>query len=393
MTGNTFGRMFRVTTCGESYSGCFRKNPAIPKELYGGLLTIVDGCPAGIHITAEEIQKEMDKRKPGQTPLDSPRLEKDRIYIFSGVMENDMSTGAPIGIVIPNNDIEDIHVGQYREYISNIRPGHAEYTFFKKYGEYNDWVGAGRASGRETVSRVAGGAVAKLILDQMGIDVIGFITESHGIKAKPNISYEEAKQNYRANELNCPDLEAAPKMIQDILDVRKSGETCGGVVELICHGVPAGLGEPVFDKLEATMAHALMSIGAVKGIEVGAGFRVAEMMGSECNDESYVDKETGRVSFYTNNAGGFLGGISNGDEIRLRLAIKPTPTVSVPQRAVDVETMTDGILSPITRRDASLLPRIYPVCEAMARIAIVDALMMAKGYRAMINIDEKWDRI
>lgn len=308
-------------------------------------------------------------------------------------MENQLSTGAPIGIVIPNNDIEDIHVGQYREYKDSIRPGHAEYTFFKKYGEYSDWVGAGRASGRETVSRVAGGAVAKCILDPMGIDVIGFITESHGIRAKPNISYEEAKRNYRANELNCPDLEAAPKMIQDILDVRKSGETCGGVVELICRGVPAGLGEPVFDKLEATMAHALMSIGAVKGIEVGAGFRVADMLGSECNDESYVDRSTGRVAFYSNNAGGFLGGISNGDEIRIRLAIKPTPTVSVPQRAVDVEKMEDGILSPITRRDASLLPRIYSVCEAMARIAIVDALMMARGYRALSNIDEKWDKI
>jgi chorismate synthase len=216
MTGNTFGRVFRVTTCGESYSGCFRKHPDVPKELYGGLLTIVDGCPAGIRITAEDIQKELNKRKPGQTPLDSPRLEKDRAYIFSGVMENDISTGAPIGIVIPNNDIEDIHVGQYRDYKNDIRPGHAEYTFFKKYGEYNDWVGAGRASGRETVSRVAGGAVAKLILDQMGIDVIAFIAESHGIKAKPNISYEEAKRNYRANELNCPDLEAAPKMIRDI---------------------------------------------------------------------------------------------------------------------------------------------------------------------------------
>ena len=392
MMGNTFGRLFRVTTCGESYSGCFRKKPGIPKELYGGLLTIVDGVPAGIKITAEDIQAELDKRKPGQTPLDSPRLEKDRVYIFSGVMENDFSTGAPIGIVVPNNDIEDIHVGQYREYKDSIRPGHAEYTFFKKYGDYADWVGAGRASGRETVSRVAGGAVAKLVLEKMGVDVVAFITESHGIKAGP-VSYEQAKANYRKNELNCPDLEAAPKMIEDILDVKAKGETCGGVVELIARGVPAGLGEPVFDKLEATLCHALMSIGAVKVIEFGAGFEFARMLGSESNDESYVDEKTGRVAFYTNHAGGFLGGISNGDEIRVRLAIKPTPTVSVPQRAVNVADMTNGVLSPITRRDASLLPRIYPVCEAMARIAILDALMMAKGYRAMEDIDEKWDRI
>ena len=390
MTGNTFGRMFRVTTCGESYSGCFRKDPNNPKQLYGGLLTIVDGVPAGIRITAEDIQAELDKRKPGQSKLDSPRLEKDKVYIFSGVMENQMSTGAPVGIVIPNNDIEDIHVGQYHDYKDMARPGLAEYTLMKKYGQYIDWVGAGRASGRETVSRVAGGAVAKLILDKYGIDVIAYTVESHGIKAKP-IDYATAKANYRKNNINCPDLEVAPKMEEDILAVRKTGETCGGVVELLVEGLPAGLGEPVFDKLEATLAHALMSIGAVKGIEVGAGFRVAEMVGSECNDEMYWDKETGRVKFYTNHAGGFLGGISNGDEVRIRLAVKPTPTVDVVQRTVDTAKHTDEKLSPITRRDASLLPRIYPVAEAMARIAIVDALMQFKGYRALEDIDEKYD--
>lgn len=390
MLGNTFGKLFRVTTCGESYSGCFRKNLDIPKQLYGGLLTIVDGVPAGIRITAEDIQVELDKRKPGQSKLDSPRLEKDRVYVFSGVMENQMSTGAPIGIVIPNNDIEDIHVGQYHDYKDMARPGHAEYTFMKKYGQYNDWVGAGRASGRETVSRVAGGAVAKLILDQYGIDVIAYTVESHGIKAKP-IDYKTAKENYRKNNINCPDLDVAAEMEKDILDVRKTGETCGGVIELLVEGLPAGLGEPVFDKLEATIAHALMSIGAVKGIEFGAGFRVAKMVGSECNDEMYWDEETGRVKFYTNNAGGFLGGISNGDEVHIRLAIKPTPTVDVVQKTIDAEKHTNENLSPITRRDASLPPRIYPVAEAMARIAIVDALMQFKGYRALENIDEKYD--
>ena len=392
MMGNTFGKLFRITTCGESYSGCFRKTPDVPKELYGGLLTIVDGVPAGIKITADLIQAELDKRRPGQTPLDSPRLERDKCYIFSGVMEDDLSTGAPVGIVIPNNDIEDIHVQQYREYKDGIRPGHAEYTYFKKYGEYADWVGAGRASGRETVSRVAGGAVAKLVLDQMGIDVIGYVIESHGIKAGP-ITYQQAKENYRANELNCPDLEVAPKMIEDILKVKKMGDTCGGVVELLIHGVPAGLGEPVFDKLDATLSYALMSIGAIKGIEFGAGFDVAGMKGSQCNDESYLDKETGRVGFYSNNAGGILGGISNGDEIRIRLAVKPTPTVSVKQRVVNVDTMQEEILDPITRRDATLLSRIYPVCEAMARIAILDALMMHKAYSGVTKLDPKWDKI
>lgn len=242
MIGNTFGRFFRVTTCGESYSGGFRKNLNVPRELYGGLMAIVDGVPPGIKITAELIQKELDKRKPGQSPLDSPRKEIDKVYIFSGVMEDDLSTGASVGLVIPNVDIEDIHMDQYRSYKDVVRPGHAEYTFFKKYGDFADWVGAGRASGRETASRVAGGAIAQLILDTMGIDVIGIVIESHGIKAKQPITYEMAKANYRKNELNCPDLDTAPEMIADILKVKDDGDTCGGIVEIIATGVPGRLG-------------------------------------------------------------------------------------------------------------------------------------------------------
>lgn len=392
MLGNTFGRMFRITTCGESYSGGFRKNLNIPKDLYGGLLTIVDGVPPGIKLTADMIQVELDKRKPGQTKLDSPRKETDKAYIFSGVMENDLTTGAPVGIVIPNVDIEDIHIQQYRDYKDTIRPGHAEYTFFKKYGEYADWVGAGRASGRETASRVAGGAVAKAVLNTMGIDVIGFVTESNGIKAG-HVTYEFAKANYRKNDLNCPDLEKAEIMIKDILKVKDEGDTCGGVVEIIAKGVPSGLGEPVFDKLSATIAHGLMSIGAIKGMEFGAGFEHSRMVGSKSNDESYFDKESGRVRFKTNNAGGFLGGISNGEEIRIRVAVKATPTVSVLQNTVNMDKLEDEILDPITRRDPSLCPRIYPVCEAMVRIAILDAIYMAKGYRAVANISDKWDKV
>lgn len=393
MLGNTFGRLFRVTTCGESYAGCFRKNSDIPEHLCGGLMTIVDGVPAGIRITAEDIQAELDKRRPGRTPLDSPRKEKDMPFIFSGVMENHLSTGAPIGIVIPNTDIEPLHVEQYREYKDSVRPGHAEYTYFKKYGEFTDWVGAGRASGRETVSRVAAGAIAKLILDKQGIDVIAFTAESHGISIEKNISYEVARENYRKNDINCPDLLLAKKMEEDVLAVKQAGETCGGIIEVIVHGLPAGIGEPVFDKLDALLAHALMSIGAVKGVEIGAGFRAAAMLGSECNDESYVDPASGRVSFSSNHSGGILGGISNGDEIRIRLAIKPTPTVSVPQHTVNVAGMENCTLEPITRRDATLLPRIAPVCEAMVRIVLVDALMMANGYSSLQQLDERWDKI
>ena len=392
MLGNTFGRIFRITTCGESYAGGFRKHLDIPKELYGGLLTIVDGVLPGIKLTADMIQEELDKRKPGQSKLDSPRKEIDKVYIFSGVMENDLTTGVPVGLVIPNVDIQDIHIEQYHDYKDIIRPGHAEYGFFKKYGEYADWAGAGRASGRETASRVAGGAVAKKILERFGIDVIGYVIESHGIKAKP-ITYEMAKENYRKNALNCPDLERAEAMIKDILVVKDEGGTVGGVIEVIAKGDHAGLGEPVFDKISALIAHGIMSIGAVKGMEIGAGFEASKMTGAEMNDPAYIDKKSGRVRFKTNNAGGILGGISNGEEIRIRAAIKPTPTISLPQETVDMMKEENTTLEPITRRDPSICPRIYPVCEAMVRCSILDALYMAKGYETLANLDEKWKKL
>ena len=390
MFGNTFGRLFRITTCGESYAGGFRKNLPIPEQLYGGLLAIIDGVPAGIKLTADMVQHELDKRKPGQTPLDSPRLEKDKVFIFSGVMEDQMTTGAPVGVVIPNNDIQDIHIEQYGSYKDEMRPGHAEYGFFKKYGEFADWVGAGRASGRETASRVAGGAVAKAILDKKGIDVIAYTIDSNGIKAKGPISYETAKENYRKNAINCPDLEAGVKMEEDVMRIKEIGDTAAGVVELIIKNVPAGLGEPVFDKISAMLAHGLCSIGAIKGIEFGSGFEHASMLGSESNDEAYVDKETGRVRFKTNHAGGILGGISNGEEIRVKCVVKATPTISAPQDTVNVTNMEDIVLEPITRRDPSLLPRIYPVIEAMARCVILDLLYMAEGYWKVEGIDKKW---
>lgn len=393
MVGNTFGRIFRITTSGESYSGGFRKKAGIPSELYGGLMVIVDGVPPGIRITAELIQEELDKRRPGQSKLDTPRKEKDKVYIFSGVMENDLTTGAPVGMIIPNSDIEDVQIEKHRSYKDYIRPGQAGYTYYKKYGQFADWLGAGRASGRETAARVAGGAVAKAVLDTMGIDVIAFVSESHGIKAG-YITYETAKANYRKNELNCPDLEKAEEMIEDLLKVKAQGDTCGGVVEIIARGVPAGLGEPVFDKLSAMLAHGLMSIGAVKGLEFGAGFEHARLKGSESNDEPYIDEASGQVKFRTNRAGGLLGGISNGQDIRIRVAVKPTPTITIPQKTVNVEKLENTVCQFKTRNDPSICPRIYPVCEAMVRIVLLDAIYMAKGYRAVASaIDPKWYKI
>ncbi|MDP4091970.1 MAG: chorismate synthase [Bacillota bacterium] len=392
MLGNSFGRFFKVTTCGESYGGAFRRNPDIPGELRGGLMTIIDGVPSGLKLTADMIQAELDKRRPGQSELDTPRKEKDKVYIYSGVMENDITTGAPIGMLIPNTDIDEQHVEKHRSYLDFIRPGQAGYTYYKKFGQNADLYGAGRASGRETAARVAAGAVAKAVLDGLGIDVISFVTEIHGIKSG-DISYEIAKANYRKNELNCPDLENAVRMIDEIKKIKAEGDSCGGVVEIIARGVASGLGEPVFDKLSATIAHGIMSIGSVKGLEFGAGFEHTRMKGSESNDKPYLDKDTGRVRFKTNNAGGLLGGISNGEDIRIRVAVKPTPTISVTQSTVDVKNLENTDISFKTRNDPCICPRIYPVCEAMVRIAILDAIYMAKGYRELSFLDDKWDRL
>jgi len=373
--GNTFGRVFQVTTCGESYGG--------------GLACIVNGVPSGIRLDVERIQRELDKRRPGQSKLDSPRKETDRVEVFAGLREG-VTTGAPVGLIVYNVDTQKIHVDQYRAVKDLIRPGHAEYNFFVKYGEHGDWCGAGRASGRETVGRVAGGAVAKQILAREGIEVLGHITESHGIKARP-LTFEEVKANYRKNDLNCCDLEAAEKMIADIMKVREDGDTCGGMVEVIARGVPAGLGEPVFDKLKATIAHGLCSIAAITGIEFGAGFKASEALGSDWNDQPYL--EDGHVRFRTNNAGGFLGGMSNGEDLVVRLAVKPTPTISKEQDSVDMMQLEEKKLAAITRRDITICPRMYPVAEAMVAIAITDALFMARGWYGLSKLDPKWTEV
>ncbi len=372
MLGNTFGKIFRITACGESYGK--------------GLAVIVDGVPAGLSLTEEYIQHELDKRKPGQSALDSPRLETDIVQIFAGMLEG-KTTGAPVGLIIYNVDTQKIHVDQYREVKDIIRPGHAEYTFFVKYGKYADWCGAGRASGRETVGRVAGGAVAKYILDKENIEVFAYTKESHGITAR-DMTFEEIKANYRKNEINCPDLEAAQDMIKDVLEISGKGDTAGGVIEVVIKGVPAGLGEPVFDKISADLAKGIMSIGAVKGLEIGGGFKTADMTGYEWNDGPYA--EDGKVRFKSNNQGGILGGISTGQDIVLRVAVKPTPTISIDQSSVNMETMENTKLSAITRRDASLLPRIYPVIEAMTRCVILDHLYMWKAWCGMQRYENKW---
>jgi chorismate synthase len=389
--GNTFGRIFQVTTCGESYGW----RATAEEEGWGGaLLTIASGVPPGIKLDVPKIQHELDKRRPGQSKIDSPRKETDRVEVVSGLLEG-VTTGAPVAMVIRNVDTQDIHIEQYRQVKDVVRPGHAELTFFYKYGQFADWCGAGRASGRETVGRVAGGAVAKQVLAREGIEVLAHAIESRGIKGRSlcegTMTFQELKANYRSNDLNCCDPEAARKMIADLLKVRDDGDTAGGAVEIVARGVPAGLGEPVFDKLKATIAHGLCSIGAVAGLEFGDGFQAARSLGSQWNDQPFL--EDGKVRFRTNHAGGFLGGMTNGEDLIIRVAVKPTPTISKAQDSVDMPAMKEKRLAAITRRDISLLPRWYPVAEAMVAIAVTDALFLARGWYGMARLDPKWERL
>jgi len=371
MTGNTYGRLFRITACGESYGGA--------------LAVICDGVPAGMALSREEIQAELDRRRPGTSPIDSPRLETDQCEVFSGVFEG-KTTGAPVGIMIRNVDTEVEHIEQYRRVKDIIRPGHAEYTYRIKYDEHADWCGAGRASGRETAMRVAAGALAKKILARDGIEVVGYVKELHGIKGR-EMSFEDIKANREQTEIRCPDLEAAEKMIAHALEVKAEGDTVGGVLEVIAVNVPPGLGEPVFDKLEANIGKGLLSIPAVKGVEFGTGFGLANLKGSEANDIPYLDGDI--VRFKTNHSGGIDGGISNGEPIVVRLVVKPTSTISIDQDSVNMATLEPAQFAATTRRDAQICGRAVPVAEAMIALTILDHLMLWKGYDAVSKVEHK----
>jgi len=367
MLGNTFGRLFRVTTCGESYGGA--------------LQIIVDGVPPGLELSEADIQPDLDRRRPGQSDITSPRQETDVVKIVAGVF-NGYTTGAPVGMIIYNVDTLPKHVAQYEKVKELMRPGHADYTYHVKYGRFRDWRGAGRASGRETAGRVAAGALAKKLLAREGVQVVAYTKEMAGIRAR-EMSFDEIVAGVEQNTARCPDPEAAEKMIQKTLEVKKQGDTVGGIVEIIARGMPPGVGEPVFDKLSAQIAKALMSIGAVKGVEIGEGFSAATKLGSESNDIPYVDGD--RVRFRTNHAGGLLGGITNGEDIVARIVVKPTSTISIDQQTVNMFKMEETILAAETRRDATIVPRIVPVAEAMMALVLVDQLMMWRGYSAFIR--------
>ncbi len=369
MTGNTYGRAFRITACGESYGGA--------------LAVICDGIPAGMALAREEIQAELDRRRPGTSPIDSPRLETDQCEVFSGVFEG-KTTGAPVGIMIRNVDTEVEHIEQYRRVKDIIRPGHAEYTYRIKYDDHADWCGAGRASGRETAARVAAGALAKKILARDGIEVVGYVKELHGITSRP-MSFEDIRDNREKTEIRCPDLVAAEQMIQRAMDVKAEGDTVGGILEIIARNVPPGLGEPVFDKLEANLGKGLLSIPAVKGVEFGTGFALARMKGSEANDIPYLDGDV--IRFRSNHGGGIDGGISNGEDIVVRMVVKPTSTISIDQDSVNMATLQPAQFAATTRRDAQICGRAVPVGEAMVAVTLLDHLMLWKGYDAVSKVE------
>jgi chorismate synthase len=316
-----------------------------------------------MELSVEDIQKELDRRRPGQGSGSSPRKEKDRVEILSGVFEG-KTTGTPVSLLIRNEDVDS---SSYEEWKEVFRPGHADFTYQAKYG-IRDYRGGGRASARETVGRVAAGAVARKILERENIKVIAYTVELGGIRAEER-DYKEVGKN----GLRCPDKNAAIAMEKKIEEVKQRGDTVGGIIEILVQGCPPGLGEPLFDKLEGDLAKALMSIGAVRGVEVGAGFNSTRMLGSQCNDP------LGPMGFEKNDAGGILGGISNGEDIILRLAVKPIPSVHLEQKTVN-HSMEPVTLRIEGRHDVSAIPRINSVCEAMAAIVLVDHLLRQKAF-------------
>ncbi|MFP4484690.1 MAG: chorismate synthase [Spirochaetota bacterium] len=341
MPGNTFGHSYRITTFGESHGGAVG--------------VVIDGVTPGVEITVEEIQVQLDRRKPGQSFITTPRNEPDIVSILSGVFQG-RTTGTPILMILYNRDADP---SAYDEIRRLFRPGHADYTYLGKYG-IRDWRGSGRASGRETAGRVAAGALARKILEQRGVSVLAYTLRAGGIACEtfdPSVIEE--------NPMRACDAAAAERMMAKVAELKEREDSMGGVVECRVSGAAIGLGEPVFDKLDAALAHAMLSIGSIKGIEFGAGFGVSEMTGSEHNDQMSSQ------GFITNNAGGVVGGISTGEDIVFRVAVKPTSSIAKPQKTIDLDG-NERVIRTEGRHDACICPRIVPVVEAMACLVLED---------------------
>jgi chorismate synthase len=362
---NTFGKLFSVTTWGESHGF--------------GVGAIIDGCPPRLPLEAAEIQLELDRRRPGQSDIVTPRKEEDRVEILSGVFEG-KTTGTPISLLVRNADQRPAAYDEMRE---KFRPSHADFTYQTKFG-FRDHRGGGRSSARETVGRVAAGAIAKKLLAHGGatagattrgggVEIRAFLTQVHDILAPADalIAFPSLEE-VEATAVRCPHRPTAERMIERIKAVRSEGDSVGGVIECRVRGIPAGLGEPVFDRLEADLAKAMLSLPATKGFEIGSGFPGARLRGSEHND--VFESREGQVRTATNRSGGTQGGISNGEEIVFRVAFKPTATILQPQKTVDVQGMETELIGR-GRHDPCVVPRAVPIVEAMTALVLVDHWM------------------
>ena len=354
--GNTYGRKFRITTFGESHGKAIG--------------VTIDGCPAGLNIDEQFIQYELDRRKPGQSKITTQRKEGDKAEILSGIFEG-KSTGTPMAIVIFN---EDQKSKDYAHIAEKYRPSHADFTYQEKYG-VRDYRGGGRSSARETAARVAAGAVAKLFLKEIGVQIYAYVSQAGNIKFKKPYTELDLK-SAEENIVRCPDQQVALEMIEMIDQVRKNQDTVGGVVSCVIKGTPVGLGEPVFDKLHAELGKAMLSINAVKGFEYGSGFDGVSMLGSEHND--LFEKKGEKVHTRTNHSGGIQGGISNGEDIYFKVAFKPVATIMQDQESIDV----DGNKTTVSgkgRHDPCVVPRAVPIVEAMAALVITDFYLLNKA--------------
>eukprot|EP00566_Odontella_aurita_P010195 CAMPEP_0113551538 /NCGR_PEP_ID=MMETSP0015_2-20120614/14579_1 /TAXON_ID=2838 /ORGANISM="Odontella" /LENGTH=435 /DNA_ID=CAMNT_0000452439 /DNA_START=109 /DNA_END=1416 /DNA_ORIENTATION=+ /assembly_acc=CAM_ASM_000160 len=361
-TGNSFGRVFRISTWGESHGG--------------GVGVTLDGCPPRLRLSREEIQVDLDRRRPGQSRITTPRNEADAVEILSGVTSEGVTTGTPIAMLVRNKDHRS------SDYLDNdmkvaYRPSHADATYDAKYG-VRAIAGGGRSSARETIGRVAAGAIARKVLQQYnGIEVLAYVSKVQEITCDVNDS-TFTQEEVDSNIVRCPDQDAAEKMLERIDEIRKAGNSIGGVVTCVARNVPAGLGAPVFDKLEADLAKACMSIPAAKGFESGDGFEGTLLTGKQHNDEFYVDPSTGATRTKTNRSGGIQGGITNGEDVVIHVAFKPTSTIGQAQMTVtrdgqEVELRGKG------RHDPCVLPRAVPMVEAMMALTVVDHLMMQQA--------------
>lgn len=357
MAGSNFGHLFRISTFGESHGGAVG--------------VVIDGCPPGLALSAEDVQAQLDRRKPGQSDITTPRKEEDTIHLMSGVFEG-RTTGTPILMLAHNKDVRS---QDYNNLKDLYRPSHADFTYTEKYG-HRDWRGSGRASARETLARVAAGAVAqKYLKEKLNIEILSYVEQVGTIRATAQPDSVTAAA-VESNIVRCPDQAAAAKMIELIREVQADGDSIGGIIRGVIRGVPTGLGEPVFDKLHADLGKAMLSINAVKGFDIGSGFDAVHLRGSQHNDPFIV--KNGKVDTTSHHAGGVLGGISTGGDITFRVAFKPVATIAKEQDTVTTEGKATK-LSASGRHDPCVLPRAVPIVDAMAALVIIDHYLRHKA--------------